>query len=424
MVTQLLRELHDRLNAPTRGALQQAISLAKQRGLDLYLVGGSVRDLLLRSPQLDIDLVIEGDGVAFTASLAPRLGARATSHPRFGTATVAADGYRLDIAGARTESYPRPGALPAVAPATLADDLARRDFTINAMALPLTDWNHQSLIDLHGGREDLKDGLLRVLHERSFQDDPTRILRAARYAGRLGFRLEEETKRRLRRGLGCLDTVSGVRLRHELERIAAEDAPGVISRLAGEMGVLSAIHTDLCVSGRQVKAMTQLAADASAVRRVVMFLAVLLADVSTRQTEALISRLSLTCRQSAAVRGIVALRPKEGRLGIGAVSASEVVSTLSDSPPEAVEALAALSDNPAVRERLRRYLDEWRFVRPRLNGSDIEALGVPHGPKVGAALDALRVARLDGAIATREDEVMFVRRLRGRSRARAGSPRG
>ena len=192
----------------------------------VYLVGGAVRDLLLGKGRADIDLVVEGDA----AALASRLGADVVSHERFATAKVGLDGHEVDIAAARSETYPHPGSLPVVEPAADVEaDLSRRDFTINAMAIPLL--GEARLIDPYDGRADLAAGTLRVLHGRSFEDDPTRALRAARYAARFGFELEPETAALLRQA--DLSTVSADRRDAELLRLAAEEeAPSGFSRLA------------------------------------------------------------------------------------------------------------------------------------------------------------------------------------------------
>lgn len=424
VAAQLLETFYDRLDGTVRNALSQAVALAEKRGLDLYLAGGAVRDLLLGSAHLDVDLVVEGDAIDLAAELGKRLNGRVTSHPRFGTATVKGEGYRLDFVRARAERYARPGALPAVLPASLADDLARRDVTINAMALRLNGQDAGELIDQHGGQADLRAGLVRVLHDRSFQDDATRILRAVRYAGRLGFRLEEGTECLLRRDLSYLDSIGGARLRHELERIAHEERAGAIVALALGLGVFEALGALVRVSVRQITAIERIPVNASPAHRDAIFFCLLDSGESSDQTEALISRLTLTGRQAAAVRGLEGLRRDEGRLGTDGLKASEVVALLSGKAPDAIEALALLTDTPALRDRLRLYLDEWRFVRPRLNGRDIELLGVPHGPDVGAALDALRAARLDSVVPTRNDEVVFLEKFRARSRTAARTRRG
>jgi tRNA nucleotidyltransferase (CCA-adding enzyme) len=197
-------------------------SLAGERA---YLVGGAVRDLLLGMDHPDLDVAVEGDA----PELARRLGADATAHERFSTARLDLDGVQVDLASTRAERYPHPGALPEVEPASLDRDLARRDFTINAMAVPLV--GEPELIDPYDGLGDLREGVLRILHPDSFVDDPTRALRAARYAARLGFEVEPATFELLT--AADLGTVSGDRVEAELRRVAAEQrAPAAFELLA------------------------------------------------------------------------------------------------------------------------------------------------------------------------------------------------
>jgi len=413
----LLETFWSRLDDITARALRSAVVLAEKRRLDLYLVGGAVRDLLLGAEHLDIDLMVEGDAIALAGALARDLAARAVTHPRFGTAAVRGDGLELDFACARSERYERPGALPTVRPARLEDDLARRDFTINAMALRLT--GDGDLLDPHGGDRDLKRRLVRVLHDGSFRDDATRIPRAVRYAARLGFEIEGGTESLLRRDLGLLDTISGARLRRELERMAHEERVGDALRLASELGVLEAIHPALRAGERVLVAAAYLGELALSHRDAVLF-CLLLADASPVEAEGAIARLHLTGRQSEAVRSLFVLRAREADLAALSLRPSAAVGVLEGHPLPSIEALALLASRRVVAERARRYLDEWRHVRPRLNGRDVEALGVAHGPKVGEALAALCVARLDGLVPAREDEEAFVtERYAARPLARA-----
>ena len=401
----------ERLPDDVRRALRCVVALAERRGEALYLVGGAVRDLLLGADQLDVDLVVEGDALDLAAAAAKELGARVISHQRFGTAVVQDERFRLDVAGARTERYRRPGALPSVRPARLADDLARRDFSINAMALRLTGAPAGELIDPHGGRADLAQRQVRVLHDASFRDDATRVLRALRYAVRLRFRLAPDTNALLARDLSYLDTISGARLRHEFERIAHEERTGEIVRLASDLGVLAAVHPALRVDESTLRALEGLPGVASTRWDAALF-CLLLAHARRAEAEAAMSRLSLTGRQSDAVRGLLALREEETHLSRPSLRPSEAADLLRGQPVAAIEAAALIAKQAVVAERLRRYLGEWRFVRPRLNGSDVEALGVPHGPQVGVALASLRAARLDGQAQTRDDEVSLIRRWR------------
>ncbi len=407
----LLERLQDRLPEATRRALRRVISLAEKEGVDLYLVGGGVRDLLLGEEQVDLDLVMEGATLTLASAAAAALEARVTAHPRFGTAVVQGETFRLDLVQARTERYQRPGALPTVTPARLVEDLARRDFSINAMALRLSEPRPGELIDHHAGREDLRQQRVRVLHDDSFRDDATRILRALRYAGRLGFRLAPETEALLRRDLSYLDTISGARVRHELEAIAREERATAIVRLASRYGALAALHPALHADERVLRAVEHLPEVARSHRDAV-FLSLLLADASPAQAEGATARLALTGRQAEAVHGLLALRGQEAKLARATLHPSEATRLLSPQPIATVEAFALWAQQPLAVERACRYLEAWRFVRPRLNGRDVEALGVPHGPQVGAALATLREARLDGRTKNREGEMALIRRLK------------
>ncbi len=202
--------------------------VGRQRGVVVYAVGGCVRDWLLRIPSLDLDLVVEADGLGFARALAKVLKARLVEHGAFGTATLTCAGKRrVDVATARTERYRHPGAYPSVASGSIRQDLARRDFTVNAMAAKLGAGRAQAIVDPFGGQRDLSSRVIRVLHPKSFLDDPTRIFRAVRFAQRFGFTIEPMTERWIREavGAGVLERVQPGRIRKELMRMAGEPAP-------------------------------------------------------------------------------------------------------------------------------------------------------------------------------------------------------
>jgi len=352
-IAEALEHMHPEL-APVREA----------GGDPVYLVGGAVRDLLLGRGRADIDLVVEGDA----AALAEQLGAEVTSHERFGTAKVKVDGHEIDIAGARSESYPRPGALPVVEPgANLAADLRRRDFTINAMAIPLR--GEPRLIDPHGGEADLAKRRLRILHDGSFVDDPTRALRAARYAARFGFALEERTAELIRET--DLDTVSADRREAELLRLAAEESAARGFALLAAWGLV-----DLRAEGVEL------------VKKV----AELLDDDLWR---------NLVPRDRALLAA--ALGPERGEL---ALSAAEP-----ERPSQAV-ALAAPHDDVELllaralgAEWLDRYVGEWRDVALEIDGSDLIGAGLSQGPALGRGLEAALRRKLDREISGRDQEL-------------------
>ena len=210
----------------------------------VWVVGGTVRDVLLGAEPLDLDLVVEGPLAAVTGAIG---GEVVAVHDRFGTATVHAAGRTVDLVRARRERYPAPGALPEVEPGSLDDDLARRDFTVNAVAARLTGGPAGELRAVPGALEDLRAGRLRVLHDASFRDDPTRLLRLVRYAGRLDFAIDPATVGLARTAVeaGAVATVSPPRIGNELRLIAGEERAGAALGLAGEMGLLTAIRPGL-----------------------------------------------------------------------------------------------------------------------------------------------------------------------------------
>ncbi len=228
-----------KLSPQFKKILKTSSLLANSLGVNIYLVGGVVRDLILKKEVFDLDIVVEGNAIVFVKKLASRLGVKFNRHHSFGTATLYFDQHKIDFATARTEEYRHWGALPTVSPATLAKDLLRRDFSINAMAISLNKADYGVLVDLYNGLEDLKKGLIRVLHPKSFQDDPTRILRAIRFEQRFSFKIEPGTFKLMKEALGkqSLELVGPHRLRDEIILILKEPSPSGyikrINRLAG-----------------------------------------------------------------------------------------------------------------------------------------------------------------------------------------------
>jgi tRNA nucleotidyltransferase (CCA-adding enzyme) len=358
--------------------------LASLRGLDrvreaagelpVYLVGGAVRDLLLSRERSDLDLVVEGD----VERLAEALGGEIIPHERFATARVLLGETALDLASARAESYPRPGALPEVRPAALGDDLARRDFTINAMAIPLR--GEPKLIDPHGGRADLKRGVISVLHPRSFVDDPTRAVRAARYAARFDFRVEPDTERLVRKT--DLDTVSEDRLEAELVKLAAEPHARRGFELLQRWRLI-AMPED---AGPLIDAVGGL--------------------VARPPWEAVVDP-SLAVHAAATGRAPGAA----GRLRDLRESARELVGAAPVRPSDAVELARGRGEIELVLARalgaewLDRYVSEWRNVRLEITGEDLKAAGLPEGPAVGRGLEEALRRKLDGETSGRKQEL-------------------
>ena len=379
--------------------------------MPLYLVGGSVRDMLMGEPVKDLDLVAEGDAPSLASEVSRERSGQVTVYPRFRTATVKLDGQRFDLATAREETYSRAGALPRVTPSTIQADLGRRDFAVNAMAIAVSGPRSGHLLDPFTGEEDLKVGHIRILHPRSFIDDPTRILRAIRYEQRLGFGLERETNRLLLEAVegGPLDTVSGDRIRRELGLMLDEWRPDLPLLRCAELGVLSAIHPALA-DGSNMKAL----AAVGPANTPLEYLAALSYPLDGEQGESLIRRLGMPSRWARVVRDTITLRmetegdpaarPDDQDPG---PSPGPRYRSLDQLCPESVKVNTLLSDSPHVKEMLEVYLTDVRYVKPCLSGRDLISLGASQGPMVGKILRNLRAAKIEGKISTRDEEVQL-----------------
>jgi tRNA nucleotidyltransferase (CCA-adding enzyme) len=348
--------------------------------LPVYVVGGAVRDLLLGRARTDIDLAVEGD----LRPLAEALGGELVEHERFATASVRLDSLQLDLARARAESYEQPGALPTVRPASIKEDLARRDFTVNAMAAPLRP--EPALLDPHGGVGDLSAGVLRVLHPRSFVDDPTRGLRAARYAARFDFELEPETGRLLRDA--DLGTVSADRVEAELRKIAAEDAAPRALELIRGWGLLE-LPADAASLTERLRATAAQPPWASYAER----------------------RADRSSAERSLIDAILAAAGYGPASGPERKSAEALARATPERPSHAVEAVRGSSPVELLLARalgaewLDRYFEEWSGVGLAIDGSDLLANKVPEGPAIGRGLQAALSAKLDGEISGRDEEL-------------------
>ncbi|MEK7814792.1 MAG: CCA tRNA nucleotidyltransferase [Chloroflexota bacterium] len=381
--------------------------------LSVYLVGGPVRDALLGAPLKDLDFAVEGDAPAVARELADEVGGRVLTHPQFGTATLVLADCRVDLATARQELYPHPGALPQVAPGTISDDLARRDFSINSLALPLAE-HHPQVLDPHGGVGDLEQGLVRTLHRNSFVDDATRIFRAVRYEQRLGFRIEGETLAQLQDATsrGYLATISGDRIRHELERIFHEERPDLALQRASQLGILAAVHPSL---GYAFGVLPHFDPDRIGApgegTEPLAYLACLVYHLSPEEGESVAHRFNLPSSWAKVVRDAIQLQQRGAELATPGLSRSQVWRLVEGLAPAAVLAATHLSDSPLAAQRLEQYLKELRFIVPTLNGRDLLEIGVPPGPLMGQILDQLRAAKLDRQVSTDEEERLLVRKL-------------
>jgi tRNA nucleotidyltransferase (CCA-adding enzyme) len=375
-------------------------------GDDVYLVGGAVRDLLLGQRPLDLDLVVEGD----PAVLAARMGGVVRVHDRFGTSTVRLDGFTYDIAMARGETYERPGALPDVAPAPLEQDLLRRDFTVNAIALALGGRRPGSLHPAPAALGDLEHGRLRVLHDKSFIDDPTRMLRLARYASRLGFTSEPRTRALLdaARDAGAVNSVSGSRIGAELRLLVAEPDPVAALRCLAELGLDGALRAGFGLRDEPLarRAMDLLPADG---RRDRLAIALAARGLGAGELAALLDRLAFDAPDRDAIAAAAARAPQLAAELERADRPSEIAAAAAGAGPELVALAGALGPERQARE----WLSHLRKVGLEIDGSDLLDAGVREGPDVGRALRAALAAKLDGRASGREAELAEALRAAG-----------
>jgi len=411
-ITNLSNKMEKQLPAGLVEFMQTAGLVAASQGQSLYLVGGVVRDLLLGRTNLDLDLVVEGNAVELAKHLAGAVQAKMTTHPCFQTANLKWDKWSIDLATARSETYDRPGALPGVNPGFLIDDLFRRDFTINAMAIELAPDRWGRLIDLYGGRGDLDKGLIRILHENSFTDDATRIWRGLRYEQRLDFHLEPATLKLLKRDVTVLDTISGDRIRHELELVLKEELPEKVLCRADELKVLAKLHPSLKGDG-------WLTEKFEAVRRtsspnppsVELYLALLVFRPDSTETEEFIQRFRLRKSHARTLRDSSSLKTKLELLSESDIAPSRVYQILHGYSQSALTASYLASDSPTAQQNIHLFLTRLRYVRPVLTGNDLQKLGIAPGPRMKEILQRLHEARLDGKVTTKQGEVEMVKGL-------------
>ncbi len=394
--------------------------LSAEQGLKVYVVGGFVRDLLLGVPNLDVDLVVEGDGPGFAKALGGALGARVSFHPQFGTANLTKDRLNLDVVTARSEYYPSPASLPTVENSSLKQDLYRRDFTINAMAIALDGAEFGSLIDYYGGYRDLQQGEIRTLHNLSFVDDPTRILRALRFEQRCGFQMEAQTLHLLQNAIRDveLQRLSRDRLRNEFILVLQEEQAGKILARLAELKAWEQILPG--VPGHELEHKTRQAGSACAFLTElglwtggdlwqIRLLALLQGMEAEKAEEALQKlnferRLLLLAREflqsEAVLKGFLSL---EGELKKGSVH--RVLGKVHR------EALAAVLTVPELNPWVKDYLTAWTKVRVLVTGKDLKQLNIPPGPLYAKLLASLWDARLEGKVNNEAEEIALIKTL-------------
>jgi len=390
--------------------LQMAGGTAAGLGQRLYLVGGVVRDLLLKRPNLDLDLVVEGNALHLAEELARQEHGKVLARSRFGTAKVRWERWTVDIATARAESYPQPGALPSIQSfCDIHSDLIRRDFSINAMAVYLDPPRFGELIDLYEGQADLKKGLIRVLHDQSFQDDATRIWRAVRYEQRLDFKIEKRTLELIQRDLRFLETLSGDRIRNELELCLEEEKPEKSLLRADALGILAKVQPQLKFGETSARLFIKARGSLEPFSAPEDFeLALLVYGLTAEQLAQFITFLKVPKASARILQETLQLKHELPALAEMNLTNGTLYKKLHRFHQTAILVNLLESSAYLAKTHLELYLEKLQHTRTALSGEDLLELGITAGPLVRETLENLLEARLDGRVHSRQEEIEFV----------------
>lgn len=399
--------------------LKLAGEVADKLGFKAYLVGGSVRDLLRGQENLDIDIVIEGDGIRFAGEFGEKIGAKVRTHERFGTAQVITDDLKLDVATARTEYYESPAALPKVETSSIKKDLYRRDFTINTLAVELNPKDFGLLIDFFGGQRDLREKTIRVLHNLSFIEDPTRAFRAVRFSERFGFKLSKHTENLIKSALrmNLFDKLSGSRLYEELLLTFSETEPVKAIKRLSEYGLLKVIHPNLAFDERLESVIQSIHDTLSWFNllfleekpdKCAIYLMALLSVLSNGDRETAFVRLSTPSKIKDKINNGILHSQKLIKL-LPLRDPARIFKALCNLDIETILFTMAVAVNDNKKREISQYLIELRKVRPQLKGQDLKGMGIMTGPIYSEILDAVLEERLRGRLKTKDDELAFVR---------------
>ena len=421
-------QVKNRLPQKMLELLESAGELGAELGWEVYAVGGFVRDILLGRPNLDLDLVVEGDGIEFARKFAERVEGRVKAHSKFKTAVVIMkDGQRVDVATARLEYYEYPAALPTVELSSIKMDLYRRDFTVNALALRINPGRFGQLVDFFGAERDIRNRTIRVLHSLSFVEDPTRILRAIRFERRFDFQIGGQTMRLIKNAvnLQLFSKLSGTRVMHELQWIMNEEDPLACLNRMQELGIMEAIHPLLKLTRERIQILTELVKVHNWYKLLYLeptitpwklYLLGMTMGVKRNQIGQISTRLHFTQKEE---RDFYHLRDMIGDALMklmgwkeGTSKLSRLYAILHPIPIEGVLFLMARSRKEHIRRNISQYLARLRYMKIDVNGNDLQKMGIEPGPMYAIILDKLMVAKIDGKVETRTDQLNMAKKLK------------
>jgi tRNA nucleotidyltransferase (CCA-adding enzyme) len=393
--------------------------VARDLGFSAYLVGGSVRDLMRGESNLDIDIVIEGDGIAFAQALGKKLNTKVKSHKKFGTAVVITDFLKFDVATARIEYYEFPAALPRVETSSIKKDLYRRDFTINTMAIKLNPDHFGKLLDFFGGYRDIKEKTIRILHNLSFIEDPTRAFRAIRFSERFGFKISKHTVNLIKTAvrINLFDKLSGTRIYDELNLLFVETEPIKAIKSLSRFDLLKFIHHSLTITKtleetfeaiQETFAWFKLLFFEEELNKSHLFLMALLDELTAGERSEALQRLFVP--PNARKEILDGIEQSEKALTkLQKASQKDIYYTFSPLNLPTILFTMAKAKDKEQKKAISVYLTRLRKIKPELTGKDLEKMGYTPGPLFKKILTSLLEARLDRHIKSREEEILFVK---------------
>lgn len=419
-----MKEYLQKIPRELRNLISLVGELADSSKMSVYLVGGFVRDLIMGLENLDSDIAVEGDGIKFAEALAAKSGSRLVRHRRFGTATVVIRAHlKVDISTARRESYPAPAALPVVEPGRMQDDLARRDFTINAMAASLNKDSFGKLLDLFSGRSDIREKNIRILHDLSFIDDPTRMLRAIRFQKRYNFKIEPRTLRLLKEAarLKMLEKVHPHRLRDELILILKEKDPLKPIKGIQDLIGFGFISRDLKISKKTRGLLKSVKKEIAWFKEVyprrrrldswLVYLMALLESLDAARAKKVAQKFALSRGEAKRISTYKSIKSAfVAKLSAGNIKPARVYHLLEPLSYEVIIMLRAKYRNKNLLKQIDAFFGSYNGMRVHITGDDLGRLGIKPGPRYQKIFRKVLDARLNGLVKSKEEEVMLARK--------------
>ena len=402
------RNIKDKFSLTDITVLDKIIDITSKKKIRCYLVGGAVRDIILGKTPKDLDFVVDKKAENISSEIALELNGEVLSNSEFGTSKLSVKKSIYDIANARSETYAHPGALPKVTRNSIDKDLWRRDFSINSVAIQLTQDEDLQILDPTDGLTDISHGTIRVLHNKSFVDDPTRIFRAVKYSIRFGFSIDEKTEKLIGNCIksNYINKISGNRILSEVSQILEENNFKTNIQLLSSLGILSSIHPKLKIWDALLDKLTQLNNDTKEDKSTLLTL--ILSDINPEDINEICHRLDVNPKKAQILHDIQTIKQNTKSLSKTKIINSELMMLLDKLDIESISSIQLISKNESLRKNLSNFLDKLRFIKPNITAKEMISLGIAPGPQIGSLLADIRFAVADGILKTANEEKQFI----------------